>query len=482
MQTAGLILDIYDNPQDLKSIYPSLDVIPEVVKTAQMLSTGELDELPDSTFALVLMNGDARLRKYACVDAGGTQVNVDYFLLHRHKLPLEAQKTAAVNLQTACGWYGLEVPEELEKVALGVNTALTLAMAPSMVKGTGGAIKSNLAAARAVGGQVLPLHHQQQLGQLLKQGEASGTELMPRQDDGDLVTAASRGRPGSSNTSAMKSAAVGHLVKNHGSREAGETLEMGQGVSGEQYQKAPQTPTQALRPHVNVTDKEPPRKLVTKEAQYSAYAEVFPLDNYAQVKQASAYFDANMSAMPPVMRHVFAANMVARASVMGIEFSKEAAAYGSTTFAPEEQLQVGLLTRRPFLNKEASALLDELYENRALLGPDQYCAALEEFDKLAEIAWRYDRAILDPYASTYGVKLASEEITWVNANDYVTKEQIDNFAVTAAFSMRDDYGDDFVKEFQKNPWSTFMSMPLPQKIRIARRASDNSATGMHDVQ
>lgn len=103
MQTAGLILDIYDNPQDLKSIYCSLDVIPEVVKIAQVLSSTELDELPDGSFALVLMNGDDRLRKYACVDAGGTQVNVGYFLLHRHKLPVEAQKVAAANLVTACG-------------------------------------------------------------------------------------------------------------------------------------------------------------------------------------------------------------------------------------------------------------------------------------------------------------------------------------------------------------------------------------------
>lgn len=482
MQTAGLILDSYDNPQDLKSIYSSLDVIPEVVKTAQVLSAEELAALPDSTFALVLMNGEDRLRKYACVDAGGTQVNVEYFMLHRHKLPEEAQKVAAANLMVACGWYDLKVPEALEKIAFGLNSALTLAMAPSMIKGTGGAIKSNLAATNAVGRQVLPLHHQQQLGQLMKQGEASGTELMPSQDDGDLVAAAARGKPGSSNTSAMKSAAVGHLVKQHGGREVGETLEIGQGVAGEQYQKAPQTPIQVLRPHVDVLGKDPPKRLVAKEASYAAYEGVFPLDSYEQVKQASAYFDANLAAMPPAMRHVFAANMVPRASSMGIAFSKEAAIYGSTSFASDEQLQVGVFTRRPFLSKEASAVLDELYEHRAALGPDQYCAALEEFDKLAEINWRYDSAVLDPYMSTYGEKVASGEDTWVNANDYVTKAQVENFAVTAALALRDDYGDDFVKEFQRHPWSTFMSLPLPQKMRIARRASDNSATGMHDVQ
>lgn len=481
MHTAGLTLDLYDAPADLKSIYPTLDEIPEQVKTAHILSSTELEQLPDNAFALVLMSDGNRLRKYACVDEGGTLVNTQYFLLHGHKLPEEAQKTAALNLLTACGWYGIEPPPLLEKVALGVNTLMTAAMAPSLVKTTGSQISNNLAGAAAGGRQVMPVVQQGAVGRMAKSAEASGTSLLPNQGSGDLEGAVARGKPGSSNLSAMKSASTGHLVPGHNG-ESGDILEQAFGISGTQYQKAPQTPTQALRPHVDVTNKQPPQALGTKVASLHAYASVFPLDDYAQVKSASEYFDANLAAMPPEMRHEFAVQMVSRASSMGVEFSKEAADYGSTCFADDEHLRVALDTRRPFLSKEAAAALDELYAQRAVLGPDQYCSVLVEFDKVAELDYRYDRSVVDPYASTYGAKQAAKDDTWVNGNDYITKAEIENFAITAPESLRDDYGADFVKDFVKDPWGIFSSLPLPQKRRVARRAGDNSATGMHDVK
>lgn len=480
MKTAGLILDLYDNPRDLSSIYPTLDEVPALVKSAQVLSSVELDQLPDTSFALVLTEGDTRLRKYACIDGGGTLVNVQYFLKHGHKLPEEAQKTAAANLVTACAWYDIEPPSELEKVALGVSGLMTAAMAPSLLKGTQQQISTNLAGSAAGGGRVMPLLEQQAVGRMAKGAEASGTALLPNQDAGDLGAAVARGRPGSTNTSAQKSASTGHLVPGH-TGEKGDILEQAFGIAGEQYQRAPQTPVQAMRPHVDVTGKQPPRKLDVKTASIHAYENMYPLDNYAQVKQASAYFDANLAEMPPVMRHEFAVRLVERAGSMGIEFSKEAAAYGSTSFAATEHLQASLDMRRPFLSKEAAEVVDELFARRDALGPALYCELLGGIDKQAEIDWRYDRAVLDPYASTFGVKVASSE-TWTHANDYVTKQQVENFALTAALALRDDYGDEFVKDFQKDPWGIFNSLPLPQKVRMARRASDNSATGMHDVQ
>lgn len=481
MQTAGLILDLYDNPKDLGVIYPTLDEVPELVKSAEVLSVEDLNRLPDTVFALVLVDGDTSLRKYACVDGGGTEVSMRYFLLHGHKLPEEAQKVAAANLITACGWYGISPDPAIEKIALGLNTVMTAAMAPSLLKGTSQQIGDNLTGIAAGGRQVMPVQQQREVGRMLKGAEASGTSLLPSQDPGDLKADVARGRPGTSNTSAQKSASTGHLVPGH-TGEQGDMLEQALGITGEQYQKAPQTPTQALRPYVDVTGKQPPRKLETKTASTHAYNNVFPLDDYAQVKQASAYFDANLAAMPPEMRHEFAVRMVGRASAMGIEFSKEAAAYGSTEFADDAHLQVALGMRRPFLSKEAAAAADELYAQKEVLGPDLYRELLEGIDKQAELDWRYDRFIWDPYASTYGVKTAAATETWSHANDYVTRKQIENFSITAGLSLRDDYGDDFVKDFQKDPWGIFNSLPLPQKLRLARRASDNSATGMHDVQ
>ena len=481
--TAGLVLDLYDAPQDLRTIFPSMDVVPEMVKSAQVLSSEMRDALPDDVFALVLMNGEGRLRKYACVDEGNTTLSIAYFIKHGHKLPDAAQKTAAMNLITACQWYGMDIPPQLEKIALSVNKALTLATAPAQVKGAVGSMKGNLAATKAVGNSVITPRDQHSFGQMLKSAEVSGTSLAPNQDDGDLTTAGARGKPGSSNTSAMKSAAAGHLVEGHRGDVAAE-LETTRGAAGEQYESAPQAAPLTMKPHVGVTNKEPPKKITEKEAQHYAYRNVFPLDNYSQVVAASQYFDKNAGVMDPEMRRVFAVNMVPRASAMGIPFSKLAADCSSSTFAPEEQMKIALDTRRPFLLEKQAAALDTLYSHRAELGPDLYRESLAEFDKLAEIDWRYDSAVVDPFAATFGIQKTAEDEgdSWISGNDYVTRRQIANYSVTAGITLADDYGPDFKREFMKDPWGIFQSLPLDQKKRMARAASDNGATGLHDVQ
>ena len=116
---SGLLLDSYDDLRGevLRSLFPTPAEVPEQVKTAHYLSQEERQRLPDDVFALVLRDGDVTLRKYACTDAGNTHLAVNYFLKNAHKLPQVAQKTAAQNLLIACGWYDLEPPEALSKVA-----------------------------------------------------------------------------------------------------------------------------------------------------------------------------------------------------------------------------------------------------------------------------------------------------------------------------------------------------------------------------
>lgn len=157
LKLSGLVLDVYDDPtgQVLREIYTSKDDVPTVIKEAYALQVEERSALPDDVFALVLQDGDVSLRKYACTDAGNTELSAQYFLKTGHKLPLEAQKVAARNLMTACGWYGLTPPPEVVKVAL-LGTALTLATLPSTVKGTKDQIGRNLQVARTSGSVVNP--------------------------------------------------------------------------------------------------------------------------------------------------------------------------------------------------------------------------------------------------------------------------------------------------------------------------------------
>lgn len=119
MITSGVVLDVYDDVggEVLRSMFPSHGDVPGFVKAAHALTPVEMNQLPDESFALVLVNGEETLRKFACTDEGNTALSVLYFVKNAHKLPEEVQQVTAANLKVACGWYGLDVPAEIEKAA-----------------------------------------------------------------------------------------------------------------------------------------------------------------------------------------------------------------------------------------------------------------------------------------------------------------------------------------------------------------------------
>jgi hypothetical protein len=156
---SGLVIDAGDdyNGAVLRSIFPTQESVPDLIKNAEHLPPERRAELPDDLYALVLQDGDVELRKFACSDAGNTALSVEYFMKTADKLPVVAQKTAAANLVKACGWYGIEPPEELEKIALGLARAAHLALVgPEAVKSTKAGIQRNLAQARQSGSMVNP--------------------------------------------------------------------------------------------------------------------------------------------------------------------------------------------------------------------------------------------------------------------------------------------------------------------------------------
>lgn len=116
------VIDFYDDPQGevLRSKLPA-DKVPEFIKTAHFITEQDQDRLPDDVYALVMVDRTHKMRKFACVDKGNTALSVIYFLENRHYLPEEAQKIAAANLITACGWYDMQPPVQLLKAAEDVR-------------------------------------------------------------------------------------------------------------------------------------------------------------------------------------------------------------------------------------------------------------------------------------------------------------------------------------------------------------------------
>ncbi len=451
MDSSGLVLDFYDDAHGelFRELFPTREEIPEVVKEAHALSPAERQALPDDVFALVLMDGGQKTRKYACVDPGNTTLAIDYFLKTAHKLPVEAQKVAAQSLLTACGWYDLQPPEDLEKIALlgfvakrmvsnPIGTLQTAITAPAVAKGVGNEMKARNMVVQGQGGVVTPEQVQHALGRG-KHAEVTGTPDAP--------------------LSAPE-------------------------LSKKQPDK-PVVKTANLQPHVEVSQLEAPIVVHRKVAHFYALGDKYPLDDYRQVKTAAAYFDEYSPQFTPEERREFCTNLVKRAESMEIPLSDTVRKYGSDSFAPHEEVKVAFNARRTLLDDQVQIgvlnqlerICCEMYKEASPykdnVDPETACTALSEFDKQNGLHFLYDRDVPDPFYSVFGFQkeASDEDYSWLEANDYVTGNQLIELAKSFK-SIRGNFGEDFAKEFQKDPVGVFKSMPTPQKKVLARMAQD----------
>lgn len=466
MQTSGLVLDVYDdyNGALLRASYPTLEEVPPTVKQAHAITVSERDKLPDDAFALVLVQGTDKFRKYACIDGGNTTLSVLYFLENGYKLPVEAQKVAAANLVEACGWFEVPVPDNLEKVALGLGSLFggveRMALAVPIAKSTHQEVKGNLRAVNAFGQGGNNILSPQQMGQAAKFAEVTATSDMP------LSAPTTPGKPKT-------------VVKTSSPRL------------------------------VDVTNLSAPHRVTEKVAERYALPALgrYPLDSYAQVKRASAYFDEYGSHFTPEDRREYCSNMTKRANELDIPVSDRARKYGSDDFAPDDEIKIAFDARRLALGdqKEEIALLDQIEKrarkkvwlDEAPMGkwagaglpqveehaPWAIAEALSEFDKIAGLTWCYDRTIPDAYYSIYGSKTAAlngasvSEWSEIIGNDMVTASQLQKFATRGAVTLRTCFNDDFQKKFQKDPVSTFKGLPIPQRKMIMRMANEDAPGG-----
>lgn len=446
MRTSGLVLDIYDDFQGqvLRSIYPTQDDIPDNIKTAQVLSSEDREALPDDAFALVLLNGDQKFRKFACTDEGNTSLSVQYFLKNAHKLPVEAQKTAAANLSLACGWYDLEVPPELEKVAVGLDAALSLASGAGEVVSGVKDMGRGLANAKSLGSQM-------NSDVMLKKADVTGTTSMPNQT------------PTNKNPSTLATV-----------QKSAEALETNESMKHkERPDSLPQA--KAMTPHVDVSNKEAPKKVTEKTASSFALPSKgkYPLDSYEQVKEASTYFDIYWKGFTPAERHEFCTNMVKRAEALDLPVSDQALRYGSETYAPEEELKVAYEMRYQTVKQhpEAVKLLQGLFEKRAEIEPALFAETLGEFDKVASIDFEWDRSIPDPFYSTFGTEKTSNAWSFILGNEMVTEANLRKLSLGCGKDLKHRFNAEFVERFRKNPVGTFEALPKAQKKIVMRMAS-----------
>jgi uncharacterized protein YejL (UPF0352 family) len=228
---------------------------------------------------------------------------------------------------------------------------------------------------------------------------------------------------------------------------------------------------------VDVSGKEPPKKMVEKKASRYALPSLqrYPLDSYAEVEKAASYFDEWRGHFSPAHRREYCLNLTKRASDLGIKVSAEIEKYGSVTYAPASEVEIAIDGRKALVGEDGVTVLEKLSAARATIDPEIFAETLAQFDKMACIEANYDSDILDPYYSTFG-KTAEDELTsHVLGNDMVTNKQLKELAQTPCGAMTNTFGEDFTTEFRKDPVGIFNSMPLDQKKILSRMANEKEA-------
>lgn len=109
-----MILDIYDDP-NREILHTKVAAVRSIERHID--PPEKLAKYPDDLFALVMRTDHGKLRKFACVSKPQTALSALYFTQTWQNLPAPAVPVAATNIKTACGWYDLPVPEEVEKLA-----------------------------------------------------------------------------------------------------------------------------------------------------------------------------------------------------------------------------------------------------------------------------------------------------------------------------------------------------------------------------
>jgi len=394
MICSGKTVDFYDDGgQILRERFG--EALPDFIKQAEVLTEEDLNNLPDHAFAVVLIDGSSKMRKFACVNKAHAAINAIYFMENPRSLPYEARKIAAHNIKVACKRHGLAVPDKLSKAASRVKKLIDM----------DGAV---------------PMMSKKKLSEL------NGTEIMP--------------------------------LSSGGSRRLRKIA------------------SEMISPYVDVNKDTEPVVFSRPKLEYAledASGPQFPLESYSQVKEAAEFFEQQGKRFHPRSRHNACVKIAARADVLGVPIGEVVRQYGSPTFGPDGQIKIGFETRKQMFRSDESsiALLDSLMEKRASAGPEEFAEALAEIDIALGLSRHWGKGVLDPWATTFGqTKVA--EWSWSHGNEKLEAKQLQALVKEGPglSALERSFGTELANALSKNPTTIFDSLPLEQKIVIARLA------------
>lgn len=444
MQTAGIILDLYDDRSGrvLREKLAGRD-LPKELAEVELLPTEKLASLPDRLFALVAIDDGEKFRKYAMHDEGHLATSIIYFLECGHLFPEEAQKVAAQNLVNACAWYDFDPPEPLVKRAF-LGKAITAGLGALDI---GSKIQSGASKMRSDMSQIASAG--------VKTADLNGTEMMP-------MTASSK-RPMRANT------AGGVTSTKTAASILTERLEAGW-----------------IGP-IDITGLSAPVQIKTAQATRFCLPDrgSYPIDSMSQIKTAEAFLNEHWGKFDLMDRRIFSANLIKRAEEVGVAIHGIANRYAGhgygTKIAGELRARI-----RNYEDMGFDVVYSELLEKVASTPPEEMAEMLRYIDKEsgASDAWNHPfNGFLDPYQAVFS-KTASDDMepgvaapqwSWTKGSDYVNDVMLCDLPRNRRRDVVKTFGEDFTKELEKDPIKHFKSLDDSRKVAVARLASQNNA-------
>ncbi len=463
MKTAGVVVDFYDDLSGalLKKAFPTAEEVPEIVKTAHILTPEEREVLRDEAYALVMKNEGTILRKFACVDEGNTMLSVLYFMQHADKLPPEAIKVAAANLAEYCEEYGLPVPEMLKEAKkTGMSKTRDPERQPANSEDKEWAQRTNLVSIQggADGGRVIPTASQMKTassGVTLAVGMANAHNFGGREMLKELVMGGDIGTDDKRN--------IGVKAKMPKLNKPDINLDSFHKLNPEAKPKSKKAGI------VDVSGFTHEVTVKRASAERTALGGQFPLDAMADVQKAVEYFQENYKTMEPIEAHIFAVKTASRAEELGIRVSEELSRYGATTYA--EDVDAHLANRLAVAEPEFRTLYKEIREKRAEVEPEEFAELLKEADVVSGLKWAYGGEVADPYYATFG-KVATSWSWQSRTGDFVSEEELTRLARNGRPLIHKHFSSEVTSAFIKDPIAIFESMPDDSKTILARLAAD----------
>jgi hypothetical protein len=480
MQTAGVILDIYDDAKGLvlrEKLAGSK--LPPSLSSSSLLSQEKLAAIPDRLFALVAKDGDTVLRKYAMHDAEHLTTSMLYFLECGHLLPEPAQKVAAVNLVRACEWYDITPPEPLVKKAVLGKAMVGLGALGSLMAAKEGLSKTK--------GQMDQYRQIQVTGQV----PAQGSHIKHATLFDDMMSATKAKAPPSAKTADLTGT---EMMPAGGSIETKpmRTNTAKRRSDHAEAKNASLVPDGWVGP-VDITGLGPPVSVKEATHEHFCLPDKYPIDSYGQVKEAEAYFDQHWGAFDLSERRTYALNLVDRANELGVKVAGKVLDYAGRHVGPHLRAE---LQKRAYTYEThpTGSVYEDIKTKVAALSPEDLVGILHEADKVSGADQAYGRPVVgfrDPFAAVFGVKTAKDQVTghddaaeaidpeskneyvWNAGSDYVTGDQL-RYMANRNEELDGVLGKGFSAEFNKDPIGVFKSLPDPQKHVLARLASDNS--------